>query len=58
MDTWIDSSRRSVTNASLPRSFSDPALRFDDKGLEICNTLYDHIYAPGESRDHEYYGIP
>ena len=57
VDTWIDPSRRSVTYASLLRSFSDPALRFNDKGLEIYNTLYDHIYAPSESRDHEYYGI-
>ena len=57
VDTWVDPSRRSVTYASVLRSFSDSALRFDDEGLEICNTLYDHIYAPGESRDHEYYGI-
>ena len=57
MDTWVDPSRRSVTYASLLRSFSDSALRFDDEGLEICNTLYDNIYAPGESRDYEYYGI-
>ena len=51
-----DPSRRSVTHASLLRSFSDPALRFDD-GLELYNTLYDYIYVPCESRDHEYYGI-
>ena len=57
VDTWIDPSRRSVTYASLLRSFSDPALRFDEEELEICNTLYDHIYAPSESRDHEYDGI-
>ena len=33
VDTWVDPSRRSVTYASLLRSFSDSVLRFDDEGL-------------------------
>ena len=56
VDTWLDPSRRSVTYVSLLRPFSDPKLRHDDE-FEIINTLYDHIFAPGEPRDHEYYGI-
>ena len=56
VDTWVDSSRRSVTYASLLRSFSDPVLCFDD-GLELYNTLCFYIYVPSESQDHEYYTI-
>ena len=56
IDTWLDSSRRSVTYASLLRPFSDPALLHDSEEIEIRNTLYDYIFAPGEPRDHEYYG--
>ncbi|KAI6658160.1 hypothetical protein LOD99_11104 [Oopsacas minuta] len=56
VDTWIDPSRRSVTYASLLRSFLILCYTSMRK-LEICNTLYDHIYALGESRDHEYYCI-
>ena len=57
VDTWLDPSRRSVTYAFLLRSFFDPVLHYQDNGDEIYNTLYDHNFAPGESRDHEYYGI-
>ena len=29
----------------------------DSEEIEFRNTLYDYIFAPGEPRDHEYYGI-
>ncbi|KAI6659663.1 hypothetical protein LOD99_14586 [Oopsacas minuta] len=57
VDTWLDPSRRSVTYASLLRPLFDPALLHDSEEIEIRNTLYDYMFAPGEPRDHEYYGI-
>ena len=32
-------------------------LHYQNNDQEIYNTLYDHNFAPGETRDHEYYGI-
>ena len=56
VDTWLDLLRRSVTYASLLCPFCDPKFHHDDE-FEIINTLYDHIFAPGEPRDHEYIGF-
>ena len=57
VDTWVGPSRRSVTYASLLRSFSDPALRFDEEGLEICNTLYDHIFSRSRILRYSYVAV-